>query len=43
VHYYKGEYDEAIDWFKKCIEINPKYAAPYNGLSNAYAKKGLNE
>jgi tetratricopeptide (TPR) repeat protein len=40
VYYHKEKYDEAITYFTKCLEINPKNNAPYNGLSNIYSKKG---
>ena len=36
----EGQYDRAIAYFNKAIEINPKYADAYNNRGNAYAKKG---
>ena len=36
----KKHYDEAIKYYKKAIEINPKYDAPYNGIGVVEYLKG---
>jgi tetratricopeptide (TPR) repeat protein len=36
----KGQYDQAITYFDKAIEINPRYAEAYNNRGIAYLKKG---
>lgn len=28
--------DEAIEWYKKALEVNPRYNKPYNNLANIY-------
>jgi tetratricopeptide (TPR) repeat protein len=38
--YEKGDYDKAIEYFKKSIILNTNYAAAFNNLGVAYAKKG---
>ena len=35
------KYDEAIDCYKKAIEINPDYAAAHNNLGHAYCIKKM--
>ncbi len=50
-HYYQrgyhlmavGKYDEAIESFRKAIELNHLYADAYQGLGEAYLKKGETE
>jgi tetratricopeptide (TPR) repeat protein len=39
-YYHKAEYDGAIFYFSKAIEINPKDAKAYNNRGLAYDKKG---
>jgi len=42
VHYNENDrVDEAIEQFKKVIEINPRYAIAHNNLGIAYTKKGM--
>lgn len=36
VHAIKEQYDEAINNFKKCIELNEKHELSYNSLGNVY-------
>ena len=36
----EGQYDRAIAYFNKAIEINPKYADAYNNRGLAYDYKG---
>ncbi len=33
---YKKEYDKAIGYYKKAIELNPKYAGAYFNMGNAF-------
>ncbi|MDR0603621.1 MAG: tetratricopeptide repeat protein [Bacteroidales bacterium] len=40
VYYDKGEYDNAIDAYKKTIALKPEDAAAYNNLGNAFDNKG---
>lgn len=35
-----GDYDQAIFWFNKALELNPKFVAPHSGLCYAYRMKG---
>jgi tetratricopeptide (TPR) repeat protein len=37
----KKEYDKAIDYFKKCIDIDNSYVDAYVDLGDAYYEKGL--
>lgn len=37
----KGREDEAIEQFKKAIEINPRYTQAHNNLGIAYTNKGM--
>jgi tetratricopeptide (TPR) repeat protein len=41
VWYEKGDYEKAIEYFKRSIILNPNYAAAFNNLGAAYAKKGF--
>jgi tetratricopeptide (TPR) repeat protein len=36
----EGQYDRSIAYFDKAIEINPKFAEPYNNRGIAYCEKG---
>jgi tetratricopeptide (TPR) repeat protein len=36
----KGEFDKAIELYKKAISLNPKYSEAYNNLGLAYMNKG---
>lgn len=38
---FKGQYEKAVDEFKKAIEINPNYVNAYNNLGMAYEEMGL--
>jgi tetratricopeptide (TPR) repeat protein len=40
VWYEKGDYEKAVEYFKKSIILNSNYAAAFNNLGVAYAKKG---
>jgi tetratricopeptide (TPR) repeat protein len=33
------QFDEALVYYKKSIEVNPKYNFPYNGIANIYNEK----
>lgn len=35
-----GDYDTAIRWFRRALEIRPKFVAPHSGLCYAYRMKG---
>lgn len=35
----KKQYDEAINWYKKCVEINPLYNSAYNNIGVNYQLK----
>ncbi len=37
----KKEYDKAIDYFKKCIDIDNSYVDAYVALGDVYYEKGL--
>jgi Tfp pilus assembly protein PilF len=39
----KGLWKEAMYWWEKAVEIDPKYAAAYNDLAVAYEHEGLFE
>jgi tetratricopeptide (TPR) repeat protein len=36
----KKNYDEAIKYYKRAIEINPQYDAPFNGIGIVLYLKG---
>jgi superkiller protein 3 len=36
----KGDYDKAIEYYNKAIELNPDYAVAYYNLGNVYNNKG---
>jgi len=36
LHAAKDDKDKAIEWYKKAIEVNPRYNKPYNNLANIY-------
>lgn len=36
----KKNWEEAIKWYKKAIDINPKYDAPYYGVGIIHYTKG---
>lgn len=36
----RGDYDSALYWFKKALEIRPKFVAPYSGTCYALRMKG---
>ncbi|MEK6645832.1 MAG: tetratricopeptide repeat protein [Candidatus Firestonebacteria bacterium] len=36
----KGEYDKAIELYKKALNVHPKYAEAYNNLGLCYMNKG---
>ena len=38
--YEEGQYDLAVENFKKAIELDPDYASAYNGLGGAYLLAG---
>ncbi|MCX5686934.1 MAG: tetratricopeptide repeat protein [Candidatus Omnitrophica bacterium] len=42
-YYEKGAIAEAVDEYKKAIEIDPAYAESYNNLAGAYYRLGENE
>ncbi len=33
-------FSKSFEYYKKAIELDPEYAAPYYGLGNAYKKEG---
>ena len=37
------KYDDAIDLFKKAIEINPKWPIPYNNMAFCYINQNKDE
>jgi len=39
-YYEKGQYDQAISWYSKIIEMNPRLVAAYNNRGWSYDKKG---
>ena len=39
----KNNFEEAIKYYKKAIEINPKYDSPFNGIGIIHYLKGDNE
>ena len=41
VHYFARKYDEAIEEFRKTMELDPLFAATHQILACAYAQKGL--
>ncbi len=32
----QNQIDKAAEWYKKSIEVNPRYNKPYNNLANIY-------
>lgn len=38
--YEQGDYEKAVEYSKRAIRLNPKYAVAYNNLGVAYAKQG---
>ncbi len=38
-----GQYDEAIEAYKKALHLNPKYLGPMRGLAVAYSLSGREE
>ncbi len=39
-HYEEGKFDEAIEDYKKAIELESEFTEAYNNLGNAYGRKG---
>ena len=37
----RREYDQTIDHYRKCLELDPSYYHFYTGLGRAYAQKGM--
>ena len=38
--YEKGDYDKAIEYYKRAVELNPDFVEAYNNLGVSYAKQG---
>jgi tetratricopeptide (TPR) repeat protein len=36
-----GKFDEAIDWSRKSMNLNPLHHEPYHSLGDAFRGKGL--
>jgi tetratricopeptide (TPR) repeat protein len=36
----RGEFDAAIDGYKRAIETDPQFSLAYQGLAEAYSRKG---
>lgn len=41
-HYYRGEFDKAIEQAKKVIDMDPSFSAVYASLAQAYLAKSMN-
>jgi tetratricopeptide (TPR) repeat protein len=41
VHYYSRQSDQAIDQYKKTLDIEPNFILAHNDLGNAYYQKGM--
>lgn len=41
IHYYARQYDQAIEWCRKTLDLNPQHAVAYLMLSAIYEKKGM--
>ncbi len=40
-HYAAGRYEEAVDWVKQSVRLNPDAAVAYPGLTVSYAQLAL--
>ncbi len=40
-HYGAGRYEEAVDWAKQSVRLNPDAVVPYLGLTWSYAQLAL--
>lgn len=36
----QGQLDKTIEFYKKAVEVNPRYNKPYNNLGNIYKDRG---
>ncbi len=43
IHYYARQYDQAIEWSQKTLELNPRHAVAYLMLGAIYEKKGMQQ
>ncbi len=41
IHYYARQYDQAIEWCQKTLELNPQHAVTHLMLGAIYEKKGM--
>ena len=41
VYYYSRQYDQAIEWYKKTIELDTNFVQAHNDLATAYLMKGM--
>nr|2AVP_A Chain A, synthetic consensus TPR protein [Methanothrix harundinacea 6Ac] len=39
-YYKQGDYDEAIEYYQKALELDPRSAEAWYNLGNAYYKQG---
>lgn len=40
-YFYGRQYDSAIEWYKKALELDSNFVLPHNDLGNAYHQKGM--
>ncbi len=40
-YFYRGEYSNAVELFKKAIDIDPEFSTAYRSMANAYSNQGM--
>jgi DNA-binding winged helix-turn-helix (wHTH) protein/TolB-like protein len=40
-YFYGRQYDQAIEWYKKALELDSNFVLPYLDLANSYHEKGM--
>jgi serine/threonine protein kinase/Tfp pilus assembly protein PilF len=40
-YYYRAEYPDAIELFKKALDIDPEFSTAYRSMANAYGNQGI--
>ena len=40
-YFYRGEYSNAVELYKKAIDIDPEFSTAYRSMANAYGNQGM--